>query len=351
MIAISVIFLVFLLLFIALLASGFYPKEEQQESIEKTADADLLSNKGKIKVLSYNVQFMAGKDYVFWFDLPDANGPDTHPSPNAIQKTIKDVAKVIIDENPDFIFLQEVDDGAKRTGKQDQLQTLLALLPDGYCYHTSAFYWKSSFVPHPRVLGRAGMKLTTLSKHPISNAKRHQLTLTPGNIIAKHLGIKRAVLEAHIPFKEGGELVLLNTHLEAFSKQTDTLQKQVNQVASLLTSFSSQNIPWIIAGDFNLLPPNQYNTLPTRQQIHYQPDSEICKLTNQFPCIPTMEDIEKNPAAWHSFYSNDPEVTSPDRTLDYLFYSPLLTCQSKTIRQHDTINISDHFPIIASFNL
>ena len=351
MTAIGVIFLAFLLLIIALLASGFYPKDEQQETIVKTADADLLSNKGGLKVLSYNVQFMAGKGYTFWFDVPEANGPDNHPTPNAIQKTIKDVSKIIIDENPDFVFLQEVDDGAKRTGKQDQLQALLTLLPNNYCYHTSAFYWKSSFVPHPKVLGPAGMKLTTISKHPISTAKRHQLALTPSNIIAKHLGIKRAVLEAHIPFKEGGELILLNTHLEAFSQQTDTLQKQVTHVASLLTSFSKQNIPWIIAGDFNLLPPNQYSMLPTRQQTYYRPVSEICELTNQFPCIPSMEDVKSDPSAWHSFYSNDPEVISPDRTLDYLFYSPLLSCQSKTIRQHDTINISDHFPIIASFSL
>jgi hypothetical protein len=33
------------------------------------------------------------------------------------------------------------------------------------------------------------------------------------------------VLETHIAFEEGSELVLLNTHLEAFSKQSDTLKK------------------------------------------------------------------------------------------------------------------------------
>ncbi|MEO1889439.1 MAG: endonuclease/exonuclease/phosphatase family protein [Cycloclasticus sp.] len=340
-----------LLLIAAVLASAYYPKDEQKETVISLGDAPLLSKEKPIKILSYNVQFMAGKDYVFWFDVPEGDGPDTSPSPDVIRKTTQDVANIIIDENPDFIFLQEVDDGAKRTGKQDQLKALLALLPETYRYHTSAFYWKSGFVPHPRILGRAGMKLSTLSKHPIASAKRHQLALTPDNPIAKHLGIKRAVLEAHIPYAEGSELVLLNTHLEAFSKQSDTLQKQVNHVRSLLNTFSKQNIPWVIGGDFNLLPPNQYDTQQPRQHVYYRPDTELCDLTDQFPCIPSIADIKENPTKWHSFYSNDPEVTAPDRTLDYLFHSPLLTCVSKTVRQHDTSTISDHFPVIASFSL
>ncbi|ORU92421.1 MAG: hypothetical protein A6F70_02565 [Cycloclasticus sp. symbiont of Bathymodiolus heckerae] len=342
---------VLLLAVLGVLASGFYPKDKQQEAITSSANSPLLKRSAPIKVLSYNVQFMAGKDYVFWFDVPDGNGPDSSPSPRAIQKTTEDVAKVIIDENPDFILLQEIDDGAKRTYKQDQLAALLKLLPQSYQHHTSAFYWKSGFVPHPRILGRAGMKLSIVSKHPISSSRRHQLALTPDNVIAKHLGIKRAVLEAHVPYEEGGELVLLNTHLEAFSKQSDTLQKQVDHVRTLLTKLNEQNLPWVIGGDFNLLPPKQYETLQPRQQTYYRPASELCDLTDHFSCIPSMTDIETDPIKWHSFYSNDPDVTEPDRTLDYLFYSSLLHCTSKTIRRHDTSSISDHYPLIANFSL
>jgi endonuclease/exonuclease/phosphatase family metal-dependent hydrolase len=351
MLTIAVIFFGFIFLILGVLAFGYYPKAEQEEAVTKLANAPLLSSNQSFKVLSYNVQFMAGKDYVFWFDVPDANGPDNRPSPDAIQRTTEDVAKIIIDENPDFVFLQEVDDGAKRTDKQDQLKALLALLPDNYSHHTSAFYWKSGFVPHPRVLGRTGMKLSIVSKHPITSAKRHQLALTPDNILAKHLGIKRAVLEARIPLAEGGELVLLNTHLEAFSKQSDTLQKQVDHVRTLLQNLNDQKTPWVIGGDFNLLPPNQYKTLRTQQQSYYRADSEICGLTNEFSCIPSLEDIKTGSSKWYSFYSNDPDVTEPDRTLDYLFYSPLLQCHDKAIRQHDTMTISDHFPITGHFNL
>jgi endonuclease/exonuclease/phosphatase family metal-dependent hydrolase len=338
---------------IGLLSLGQYPKQQQSEAVIKRTDNEkpLLSNTQQFKLLCYNVQFMAGKDYVFWFDVPDGNGPDNSPSPKAVQKTIADVANIIIDEDADFIFLQEVDDGAKRTNKQDQLQALLKRLPQAYAYHTSTFYWKSGFVPHPRILGRVGMKLSIISKYPIASSTRHQLALTPDNILAKHLGIKRAILEAHIPFKEGGELVLLNTHLEAFSKQSDTLQKQVDYVRNLLENLTQQQIPWVIGGDFNLLPSGQYSTLQPKQRVYYRPETELCDLSDQFPCVPSGMDIKEAPSKWYSFYSNDPEVTEPDRTLDYLFYSPMLTCISKTVRQHDTASISDHYPVIANFNL
>jgi endonuclease/exonuclease/phosphatase family metal-dependent hydrolase len=268
---------------------------------------------------------------------------------SSIRRTIKDVVKVIVDEDPDFVLLQEIDDGAKRTGNQDQLQALLEQLPKAYKYHTSAFYWKSGFVPHQRILGRAGMKLSTLSKHPIISAKRHKLPLKPDNFIAKHLGIKRAVLEANVPYAEGGKLVLLNTHLEAFSKQSDISQKQVDHISVLLKSFNEKNIPWVIGGDFNLLHQGQLVALEPRQRIYYQPESELSSLTNQFACIPSITDIQSDPSKWYSFYSNDPDVKAPDRTLDYIFYSPLFSCESKSVRQHDTANISDHFPVIASF--
>jgi len=342
---------ILLLIILAMLATGFYPKDEQSEPVVSNSNAAPLKKNQPIKILSYNVQFMAGKEYVFWFDVPEGDGPDSNVSLSIIQKTARDVANIIIDEDPDFIYLQEIDDGAKRTGKQDQLKILLNLLPKSYQHHASAFYWKSGFVPHPKILGRAGMKLSIISKHPIKNATRHQLALTPDNILAKHLGIKRAILEAHIPYAEGGELVLLNTHLEAFSKQSDTLQKQVDQVHALLTRLDQEKTPWVIGGDFNLLPPKQYDTLPTRQQTYYRLTSELSDLTNSFACIPSIEDIATDPTAWYSFYSNDPDVKQPDRTLDYLFYSPLLSCTSKTIRQHDTATISDHYPLIATFLL
>jgi quinol monooxygenase YgiN len=81
--------------------------------------------------------------------------------------------------------------------------------------------------------------------------------------------------------------------------------------------------------DFNLLPPNQYRTLATKQQRYYRPNSELSDLAGLFSSIPSMTDIETKASNWFSFYSNAPDISKPDRTLDYLFYSPLLQCKAK----------------------
>jgi len=132
---------------------------------------------------------MAGKNYVFFYDLLDNSGPDGRPSPEDIAKTLKEVARIIQDENPDVILLQEVDDGAKRTDYEDQLASLLPLLPKEYACYASAFYWKASFVPHPRIMGAAGMKLSTISKYKMTEAVRHQLALIPADPLTQQFNL------------------------------------------------------------------------------------------------------------------------------------------------------------------
>ncbi|MEK1942142.1 MAG: endonuclease/exonuclease/phosphatase family protein, partial [Pseudomonas sp.] len=56
-------------------------------------------------------------------------------------------------------------------------------------------------------------------------------------------------------------------------------------------------------------------------------------------------------AAWYTHYPNDPQASGPDRTLDYLFHSPMLARVAANVRQVDTLRISDHLPLIARFLL
>ena len=98
---------------------------------------------------------------MFFYDLPGGKGPDKRPSKEDIAATLNEVARVIREENPDIILLQEVDDNARRTDYQDQLALLLELIPADYKFHASAFYWQSPFVPHPKIMGKVGMKLST----------------------------------------------------------------------------------------------------------------------------------------------------------------------------------------------
>jgi len=331
----------------------YHPADLQSESVICPNNAPLLKPGQKLKVLSWNVQFMAGKNYLFFYDLPNNSGPDERPSSEDIEITIIKVARIISDENPDIILLQELDDGAKRTDYQNQLKCLLKLLPGEYMCHTSAFYWKAAFIPHPRIMGKTGMKLTILSKYKIEKAFRHQLALIPGNPIIQQFHLKRAVLDVRMPMENTRDFVVLNTHLDAFAQGTNTLQKQVQQINSILEKLNTSGFTWIIGGDFNLLPPGKaYNLLKDESKTAYKTNTEIQPLFEKYKVVPSYDEVNgPDYQKWFTHFPNDPSIKMPDKTIDYVFLSNNIQLERHFIRQYDTLDISDHLPLIIEFEV
>ncbi|PNA06457.1 MULTISPECIES: endonuclease/exonuclease/phosphatase family protein [unclassified Pseudomonas] len=303
-----------------------------------------------LKVMTWNVQYLAGKRYVFWNDL--AQGDDEAPTPEDMAFSLDEVARVIRDEQPDVVLLQELDDGAKASDYQNQLKLLQERLTDLYPCSAHAFDWKADFVPDPHIFGSVGRQLATLSRYRIEHAERLQLPVQPANLISRQFQPKDALLATTLPLSDGGQLVVFNTHLDRATQPDDTLQAQVTAVAKVLDKHESHGTPWLIGGDFNLLPLGQYRRLPTEQRTPYSADSALHVLWDKYPMIPTNNEASGiDRAKWLTHYPNDPGLNGPDRTVDYLFYSPKIKRVEATVRQDDTLRISDHLPVIAKFLL
>jgi endonuclease/exonuclease/phosphatase family metal-dependent hydrolase len=346
------IVVLFLLLVVVVWAATFHPAALQPEVVACGQGAPVLHPGQQLRILSWNVQFMAGKNYVFFSDLAEGYAPDERPSAEDITTTLGEVARVIRAENPDVILLQEVDDGAARTDYQDQLARLLPLLPHDYLCHTAAFYWKAAYVPHPRIHGATGMKLAVLSKYQIASAQRHQLALIPADPLSQQFNLKRAILETHLPVAGGADFVALNTHLDAFAQGSDTMERQVGQVDTLLAQLTDAQLAWAIGGDFNLLPNEQARArLAPSHQSFYNPRSEIAPLYGHYQAVPTSAETTADAARWYSYIPNDPAIPHADRTLDYLFFAKNIQIGQHYVRQNDTQRISDHMPIVAVFQL
>lgn len=332
--------------------STFNPAPIEHEDPFNAEDAPLLKPGQEIKVLSWNVQFMAGKNYVFFFDTPNHDGPDTMPCLKDIALTFKEVARIIKEEDPDFILLQEVDSGSRRTYYEDQLTVLLSMLPEDYKAFVSSYYWKNTFVPHPCIMGATGMKLAIISKYKIEEATRHQLSLMEENYIRQAFNLKRSVLKARLPIEGGHKaLFVLNTHLSAFAKETNTMQKQVLEIKEILNSLEEFEYAWLIGGDFNLLLPNEYEVISEYEKVYYNPNTELKELVNDFSVLPSLDDVKKDRTKWYTHFSNDPVIKEPSKTIDYIFYSKQLGLSEYYVRNKDTLNVSDHFPIISIFKL
>lgn len=333
--------------------STHHPDYLEAAFLECTEEAPRFDINRPLKVMSYNVQYFAGKGYLFYYDLPENSGPDLRPESASIHKTLDGVAELIKEQQPDILFLQEVHDGAAATDNQDQLKELERRLYQGmYPCYASTFYWKADFVPHPKIAGSVGMKLITLSRYRIEQAERIALPQPPMDWISARFYLKRAILQVDLPTIQGSKLTLMNTHFDAFAQGSDTMEKQVEIARNLLSEKNENNTLFILAGDFNLLPPGAFEDLQQSQQYLYQKESELVRLLDTWPSVPALSDMQSVPPLWFTHFPNDPDVSGPDRSIDYIFYSQnMKLIEKKVLTTEQTLTFSDHLPVVATFSL
>ncbi len=103
---------------------NFFPPPEMPAEVtcdtERKEPPHPLEVGKKFRVLSWNIQYSASRKYKFFYD----GGKDVYPKREDVEATIKKIAKVIDKEKPDVVLLQEVDRGADRTYRIDQVMTL-----------------------------------------------------------------------------------------------------------------------------------------------------------------------------------------------------------------------------------
>lgn len=362
-------FLKWLALLLAVIALGFLlwvfsstlqPQSQQREAVTGMADTGRASSGqstevklpksgSTLRLLSWNIQFLAGnKNNHFFY----SGGQDPWPSLHRTKQTAEQIAAVIYQHQPDIVLFQEVDDNAKRTHYRDQQKMLSDLLPQ-YPFQTSTYYWQAGFVPHPKIMGRVGMKLVIMSKYPISSATRFSLpSITSDDVIKRQFNLKRAVQLAKIPVAGGQQLNIFNTHLSAFAAGSDTMERQVEKVTKLLVNADE---PWVIGGDFNLLPHQQaFSTLSADQRAYYNPvKTELTPLFSLFGSVPSLAQTQSQEQHhWFTYMPSSDSGRIPDRTIDYVFYSSQLTLgEHQVINSEKTRQIADHLPILIDVTL
>jgi endonuclease/exonuclease/phosphatase family metal-dependent hydrolase len=327
---------------------NYHPRPIETMEAHNVGPAPCLLPGQRIRVVTFNVQFLAGTGYHFFYD----GGPDTLVTRSDIESTAAKVGAFIANSNSDLVLLQEVDCGARRTCYLDELSLLRTALPSEMQNHVSTYYWRSKFVPHPQILGPAGTKLVVFSRYYLGKARRYRLPSTPGNPIERDFNLKRAILEVELPFTNGKSLTILNTHLEAFPKGTDIMERQVQKILERLNSLSRHSQPWILGGDFNLLPPGQSARLnPEIRGIHGEP-SELGAVYERYQGVPAIAEATGSLMdRFFTFSRRSSGQRIPAKTLDYFFVNPTVTVEGYSVQQEGMTDVSDHLPLIAEFTL
>ena len=113
------------ILFLTVNLITYHPGPVEEMEIQCSADAPELQPGQEIKVMNWNIQYLAGKSYVYWYDVSDGSGMDLEPAAEEVKKTLGEFLKVVREERPDILLLQEVHVDAKATDYMDQVTEIV----------------------------------------------------------------------------------------------------------------------------------------------------------------------------------------------------------------------------------
>ncbi len=251
-------------------------------STNRTATGTGAMPADTIKVLSYNIHHANPPSRKDFIDL-DA------------------IAKVIKQQQPDFVALQEVDVHTGRSGAGVHEAEALAAATGMHAFFAKA-------IPYDG--GEYG--IAVLSREPITEGHAYALPSTPGP-----RSEPRALCTVTVK-RKGRKIMMASTHLDVMKADTNRLL-QVRAITGIL---SKAGMPVILAGDFNAKPGS-----PAIQLL----DSAFTRTCDNCPfTIP---------------------VEHPNRTIDLVAFRPAGAFQ---VLDHQAIPeryASDHLPVIATLVL
>jgi endonuclease/exonuclease/phosphatase family metal-dependent hydrolase len=242
----------------------------------------------RLRILTYNVHSCIGMDGKI--------------SPERI-------ARIIAQNAPDIVALQEVDVAKVRTGAVDQAQLIARHLQMNYHFHPTVRVEEEQF---------GDAILTHLPMRLVKTAK------LPGLPDMPHLE-RRGAIWVEIEF-EGVKLQCLNTHLGLLGKE------RMVQIQSLLgkewLSHPEWRSPSIICGDFNALP-----NFTVCQLLRKRFDDVQAKLAKHIPL--------------NTFCGRYPIIR-----IDYIFIDRSMKVLEVDVPDSELVQVaSDHLPLIAELEL
>ena len=205
------------------------------------------------RIASYNIGFGAySDDYGFFMD----GGTESRArSAEAVNRNIGGAVDALAACEPDLMLIQEVDTDGTRSYHIDEAALLRELLTPYYaetalCYDFAQNY-DSPYLMYPFSAPHGANKagILTFSTFPIDSALRRSLPIETG--LTRFLDLDRCYSVSRIGVEGGGELVLYNLHLSAYTSDGTIANEQLRLLLEdMQREFEAGN--WCVAGgDFN----------------------------------------------------------------------------------------------------
>ncbi|MDR0585624.1 MAG: endonuclease/exonuclease/phosphatase family protein [Treponema sp.] len=331
-------------LFIWLTLNEYKPSAIETVSIAGNAPVKVPLEQS-LELYSWNIGYAAldaGQDFI----MDGGNGVRPH-SQSTVENNIWAIQSFLASQAADFVFLQEVDVNSRRSYGVDQADYFT-----GSWQGTSAFAlnYFCKFVPYPfpRFLGRTESGLLTLTTF-YAGAQAERVALPAAFTWPVRIAqLKRCLLVERLPVQgNGGELVLVNLHLEAYDSG-EGKKAQMNVLIDFLKSEYAKGNYCVAGGDFNLNFPGAEANFPVTNTEYFVPgtiepdtleEGWIAAADTTVPSARLLDKPYNGVREGRQFYCLDGFLVSPNVTVDSV----------KTI-DLDFRN-SDHNPVILTFTL
>ncbi|MFN8239769.1 MAG: hypothetical protein U0X39_03350 [Bacteroidales bacterium] len=237
-------------LIIYAVATDYKPKEKEVITVNDTQG--VLPDSATITLLTWNIGYCGlDKQMDFFYD----GGTKVFTPKETMVKNLMSVISFLKkNDSVDFILLQEVDRKSKRSYDVDQHDAITAHLP--YNSKLFATNYDVFFVPLPvsSPMGHVYSGLTIMSKAEPSSSIRYAF---PGKYgFPKQLFmLDRCFIVNRYPMSNGKELVLINTHNEAFDPG-DIRKAQMEYLRKFISDEYGKGNYVIAGGDWNQCPPS-----------------------------------------------------------------------------------------------
>jgi endonuclease/exonuclease/phosphatase family metal-dependent hydrolase len=251
-------------------------------SLPGGSDGNQPAAKGVLRVMTYNIHH-------------------ANPPSEAVKIDMEAIARVINQQKPDLVALQEVDVHTERSGKKLDQARELARLTGMKSFFMKALDYQG---------GEYGVAV--LSKYPIVDSAGYLLPRDPA--IG---GEDRAVASVTVELPGKKKIIFASTHLDL--KDANRL----SQSKALTGHFENSSIPMILGGDFN--------ALVGSPAINWFDQHFTRTCSND--CSPTIP------------------VKNPNRTIDFIMYKPQASFKVLSTRVINEQYASDHLPVVAELEV
>lgn len=235
------------LAYLAYALVSYYRVEDWQDLTVNGQGSGLVETGRSYTLLSYNIGFGAySPDYSFFMDGGEFSRA---LSAEDAEANVAGALETVLSQNPDFVFLQEVDADATRSYHLDE-QAMAAETLTGMAwvsaqnYDSPYLFWPLT-CPH----GASRSGIMTFSDRTVTSSVRRSLPVETG--LTRFLDLDRCYTVTRVPVEGGRELCLYNVHLSAYTSDGTIATEQVKLLLSDMEAEYAAGNYTICGGDFN----------------------------------------------------------------------------------------------------